>query len=167
VIEKGYQSVLDVGCGTGVSHEGYYKDGYTGEYTGVDNCKEMVDIGKSQGINCVLADGDKLPFPDKSIDFVYCRHVLEHQDEGYEAILKEMLRVASKEVVAVFFMVPKDIEEDQFGYDANLNNEVPLNVYSMKKLKRFVSCRRLKSEWEYLGGPAGRYSEAILHIYKK
>jgi len=40
----------------------------------------------------VLADGEKLPFKDKSFDFVVARHVLEHS-ESPQAMLNEMQRV--------------------------------------------------------------------------
>ena len=41
----------------------------------------------------IVASGEKLPFRDKSFDFIYCNHVIEHAlDIG--AMLDEMSRVA-------------------------------------------------------------------------
>ncbi len=41
----------------------------------------------------IIADGERLPFADKSFDYVYCVHVIEHVDNP-AAFLKEMSRVA-------------------------------------------------------------------------
>lgn len=53
---------LDVGCG---SHK---KEGYTG-----------IDKKKLDGVDVVLdLEIDTLPFPDSSVETIYCNHALEH-----------------------------------------------------------------------------------------
>ena len=46
----------------------------------------------------VNADGEKLPFKDKSIDFVYCSHVLEHIPNP-EVFIEELERVGKRGVI--------------------------------------------------------------------
>lgn len=41
---------------------------------------------------CVLGDAHRLPFEDKSIDYIFCSQVLEHSDDP-DKMLKEMMRV--------------------------------------------------------------------------
>jgi SAM-dependent methyltransferase len=48
----------------------------------------------------VVAPGDRLPFEDDAVDFVFASHVLEHFPDPVRA-LKEWLRVARKYVVLV------------------------------------------------------------------
>jgi SAM-dependent methyltransferase len=48
----------------------------------------------------VVAPGDKLPFPDKSFDFVISSHVIEHFEDPIGAI-KEWARVARKYVYII------------------------------------------------------------------
>jgi len=46
----------------------------------------------------ICADGESLPFRDKSIDFLYCSHLLEHIPRP-EAFLDEIQRVARRGVI--------------------------------------------------------------------
>lgn len=49
----------------------------------------------SQGKLTVVADVQNLPFADKSFDFVYCSHVLEHVDHPATAC-QELMRVGKQ-----------------------------------------------------------------------
>lgn len=63
----------------------------------------VVDVGK-----------DKLPFPDKSFHFVYCRHVLEDMANPFH-LVAEMSRVAK----AGYIETPSPICELTCGVDGN------------------------------------------------
>jgi len=63
--------------------------------------QQMRAAGKTVKID-VIANGDKLPFPDESFDFVINSHVIEHFENPIKA-LYEWLRVARK---YVFMIVP-------------------------------------------------------------
>ena len=52
-------------------------------------------INQFHGKPFILADGNKLPFKDKSFDTIICRHVIEHVDNPLE-FLKELQRVGKK-----------------------------------------------------------------------
>ncbi len=103
-------SVLDVGCGGGISlalmkvfNPGLEVYGIDGEHNPIWAARRL--IVKKGAANM-------LQFPDKGIDTVYTSHVLEHLDDVYSAI-KECARVANRRMIHV---VPDgDVEGKNFG----------------------------------------------------
>jgi SAM-dependent methyltransferase len=59
----------------------------------------------------VAADGQYLPFTDKSFDYVICSHVLEHVEDA-ELFLKELMRVADRGYIET----PSEIGERLYGW---------------------------------------------------
>lgn len=59
----------------------------------------------------VVGDAQRLPFPDKSFDFAYCSHVLEHVVDPIRAC-KEIMRVASRGYIET----PRKMTELCYGH---------------------------------------------------
>ena len=70
----------------------------------------------------ILADACKMPFPDKSFDFVIAFHVLEHVNEP-EAFLRELMRVGK----AGYIETPNAIFERLNPYDVHLLEVMNIN----------------------------------------
>ncbi|MFH1505696.1 MAG: methyltransferase domain-containing protein [archaeon] len=85
-IEKG-DALLDVGCGTGFSH-----DVLECNWTGLDPSKKLLDKAKGR---VVLGKAEAMPFPDKSFDVVISVTAI-HNFEDVEKGLREMKRVGDK-----------------------------------------------------------------------
>lgn len=69
-------------------------------------CGEVAEVD-------VVAPGDKLPFPDKSYDFVISSHVIEHFYDPIAAI-KEWVRVAKKYIYIICPLrdaLPSDVDK--------------------------------------------------------
>lgn len=100
-------SVLDVGCATGITYE-YIKS--TGvEYVGVDFTEKFLVRARELNpeIDVRFGSAFDLPFPDGSFSTVFCKAVLEHQHpDDYPKIVREMARVAEKQIIIGFFMAP-------------------------------------------------------------
>lgn len=93
------KSVLDVACGVGVDYHLFYKDNGI-KYMGIDVTEKFIDVAKSNGVPCMMANALKLPFPDKSFDSVICKDLLLHlPPNAWRTVLSEMARVAKKQVV--------------------------------------------------------------------
>lgn len=98
-----YQSVLDVGCGTGALCSVLHERGF--QVTGADAAEKMLAIGRSQpentGINFVLANAlEPLPFPDKSFDISIASYVAHGlQPAERQKLYREMSRVARHLVI--------------------------------------------------------------------
>jgi SAM-dependent methyltransferase len=60
-----------------------------------DDSHRSGSIAVRKGQEFICADGENLPFPDKSFDYVICCHVLEHV-ENPARFLKELMRVAKR-----------------------------------------------------------------------
>jgi SAM-dependent methyltransferase len=76
------RAVLDVGCGAGVEVVRFAKGG--ARVAGVDVSSQAVKLTRQnvvqQGVRAALAvaDGEALPFPDASFDFVYAHGVIQY-----------------------------------------------------------------------------------------
>ena len=105
---QGHKSILDCGAALCDEYFAFCREQYDVEYTATEITKKYVDHAKELGINIFHCGIDKLPFADKSFDYVMCYGVLNHQLE-YEQAIREMVRVAKKEVMISFF---KKFEEN-------------------------------------------------------
>lgn len=82
----------------------------------------------------VVADGYRLPFADKTFDYVICSHILEHMDDP-KAFLAEVARVGK----AGYIEVPSGESECVFGWDIH-------HWYCEKKGKALVLRRKQEGE---------------------
>ncbi len=93
-------SILDVGTGTGVFAEAFYKKGYA--VSGVDINQDMITEAQKFVPNAEfhLAPAESIPFKDKTFDIVFFGGVLHEADDLVKA-LKEGARVTKKRIVAL------------------------------------------------------------------
>lgn len=112
VMQRGYHSLLDVGCGPAIDREGFANIRYPMDYHGVDQCETFVHAARQRNLQVQCATSNSLPFPDGFFEVAYCRHVLEHLEEP-DSTLTEMLRVARREVIITFFLKPGVADELQ------------------------------------------------------
>ena len=119
VAAAGHRSILDCGCGVCTEYQGYKSDGYEITYKGLDATPLLVKLARDQGIDVVHGYLEEMPVPDRSVDVVYIRHVLEHLPHHADA-LREALRVAKKEVLVVFFIRPHD-KPNRINHNPNGN----------------------------------------------
>jgi SAM-dependent methyltransferase len=97
--------VLDVGCGAGVEVVRFARAGARG--TGVDIASSAVALARANLVQQSLqarlevADGEALPFPDASFDFVYAHGVVQYTGNG-ERLVAECHRVLRPGGLAMF-----------------------------------------------------------------
>ncbi|NLO68979.1 MAG: class I SAM-dependent methyltransferase, partial [Bacteroidales bacterium] len=98
-----YQSIIDVGCGTGALCQVLAKQGLT--VTGVDAADKMIQIStrnlKGQGVTLLSADAlNGLPFADKSFDLAISSYVIHGLPQADRHIFyRELGRVARHKVI--------------------------------------------------------------------
>jgi len=105
-------TLLDVGTGGAdipldlLAHAG--RRGRTLRVTGIDSRSEVLEaaravdprLGRAEGLELVLTDGDLLPWPDRSFDVVHASLLLHHLEPSAAiAFLREAARVARIGVV--------------------------------------------------------------------
>jgi len=164
-IKQRYLSMLDVGCGACPEYYGFKSDGYEMYLWGIEVTPRLLAFAVSKNLPVQQGNAEKIPFDDACYDVVYARHLLEHL-RYYKKALKEMIRVAKKEVLIVFFLEPDDMP-DNLDYKLQEKSALFNNRYNKTKLEEYVrGLPRVKNfAWEILEKTVPEGNEAILHIY--
>jgi SAM-dependent methyltransferase len=159
---KNYASVIDLGCGDASIYQGIQKRNISIDYTGVDTCKFFINLCKQQNINVIDSDIRNVSTAvNAKYDFVLGRHVLEHQDNFHE-LIEEMIRLAKKEVVCIFFIKPDlTSEETVINYEKETN--LYHNTYSYSLITQFLTKHPRVSSF-HLASIPNTDVEVALHI---
>lgn len=86
--------ILDIGCGNARNLKPFIEKGF--ECYGIDSSNELIKIAKQRlpAAKLLHANALKLPFPDKSFDYVICFAVLHHlKPKDHEKAVSEIKRV--------------------------------------------------------------------------
>ena len=148
------ESVLDIGCQTGVEYQGLSEHGPAVEYTGVELSPAAVQLAQKYFPDATFLVGDVqqgLDLDDKSFDTVFCRHLLEHLSDIDRAI-PEMIRLARERIILVFFLAPRDLDgvvKIDLQYEGD---DVYNHVYDRGYLDRFLDSGARVSVYSGLGG---------------
>lgn len=160
ILEKNYKSVLDIPCGLCVDFASLKQIDPQIDYLGIDLTALFIDRAILQNIPVKLGRIQEIPCPDSSFDIAYSRHILEHLNI-YQQAIQELIRVAKKEVLIVFFIKPI-----ANGFDLIIDGLVdryPIyyNQYSRPKLESFLkTLPEIKTfSWVDLNA-----NECVLHI---
>lgn len=158
IYNKEFKSIVDLGCANASMYDGFKKEMYNIDYTGVDSCIYLIEQNKQRGINCILSDVIKTPFDDNSFDISYSRHIIEHQPE-FRKYLQETIRISKKEVLHIFFKIPGDDKENIFYTE---NDNLYHNTYCKKDIEKYLEnhLRVKEFSWEKLNND----EECALHI---
>ncbi|HRN78491.1 MAG TPA: class I SAM-dependent methyltransferase [Candidatus Dependentiae bacterium] len=159
--KKGYKNILDVPCGLCTEFAGYIKDGINIKYYGADITPQLVAYGKELGLDVVQASIEDLPYESSFFDVCYARHILEHLSY-YKKAIDELIRVANKEVLIIFFIKPSDTEE--IYSTVSRGALIYHNQYNKSMLEAYVKSHDKVStiKWEHIND-----KESALHIYLK
>lgn len=162
VKQRGYKTFLDIPCGLCTEYFGYKKDNIEIDYYGVDITQKLVERGCGLGLNVIRGSIEEIPCYDLSIDVCYARHILEHLDY-YKKAITELIRVAAKEVIVIFFIKPND-EPDKINSSMDSGALLYHNRYNKQKLSLYVMFHEKVEniQWEDING-----QEVALHIYLK
>jgi glycosyltransferase involved in cell wall biosynthesis len=135
IMNKLYKSCLDCGAALCLDFYSFKNQNYDIEYQAVDTCNFFIQEGLSKNIDIALNSIEKIDKKDKHVDVAYCRHVFEHI-VGYKKALDEMIRVAKKEVLIIFFIKPS--EKEKISYAFYENSFLYHNTYDKEKFRAYI-----------------------------
>lgn len=114
---KENQSILDLGCGTGIFLDQLTREGMSVE--GVDTNPASVAYARMLGLNVTLAEGaDFLANNPLAWDAIHCSHLIEHLDfESLKTVLKMIFGALRADGRAVLvFPDPESIRSQLLGF---------------------------------------------------
>lgn len=137
---KNNDSLLDVGCGTGIALEMIKEKGARKAH-GVEISNESIKVCKKKKLNCKLYDGHIIPFEDKKFDVVGSKNTLEHTDDPI-GFLNESLRVLKKGGYLIitcpnFLSITNGYHHHTAGIVQKLQNIVGIFLRLLKKTPSF------------------------------
>ena len=133
ISSKNYKSIVDCGCGLCTEYFGYRSDGHIIDYVGIDATPKLVELARSKGIDARQGYIESIPLPDNFAEISYIRHIVEHLPT-FEPALREAVRIASKEVVVIFFLKPGDSTVIDFDPSERLYH----NRYSKESVENLL-----------------------------
>ena len=139
VKERAFKTILEAGPGLFNDAKKLKK---IADYEAIDQTDQVVALGKKKRIRTIKASIEEMPYKDGSFELVYARHVVEHLP-GYEKAIKEMIRVAEKCVVLVFFILD---ESGDCSVKAQ-HDSLYQNTYSQKEINAFLDKQGVRYEW--------------------
>jgi ubiquinone/menaquinone biosynthesis C-methylase UbiE len=139
------KSIIDFGCGPCVDYFALKDEGYEFEYLGVDSCVHLKEYNESRGIPFLNAPVEKTGLEDNSYELSYSRHLLEHLPT-YKDVLKEMIRIANKYVVHIFFIKPSDEEDINYWEEENLYH----NHYNKSDIEKYLKRNKKVKSFEWV-----------------
>lgn len=102
-------TVLDVGCNSGEFMRRIIQGRKDITIKGVDISENVVKIAREKGLDVIQGDGESLPFPDSSFDYVVLMEVIVHVHEPRK-LLSEIKRVLKKDGVLIGSAPHKNLE---------------------------------------------------------
>ena len=107
IAHNNHKSILDVGAGTGLFYsliKSNAPKNYANivKYQGIDITEKFVTAARENGIPMIQGNSDELPFEDNSFDVVVAFDLLNHLYD-YRPTIKEMVRVAKKQIIFKMF----------------------------------------------------------------
>jgi len=159
VYNKKYKSLIDLGCGNATEYFAYKEEYPELSYLGVDSSKILYNRNVELGVPMLWVETSLIPLPDGHSEVVFSRHVLEHQP-SFQLLLSEMIRLASKEAIHVFFITPGDTEIIHYDEAQNLYH----NTFSKKAIEAAITIRKDVESFEWI--PLTE-TETALSIIKK
>jgi len=165
------ETVVDAACGTCVNWEVFKSVGASCRYIGVDRAQGLLDHARAlYGDEIEYKPGyvQELPFEDGGAEVVIMRHILEHLEDGYVAAIEEGLRVASKELIIVFFLDPINEPEDIISESDQDENGCTYfwNTYSLSKLQEFLVSKGYQVKMGRVETPGAAAADTIFRIIK-
>jgi ubiquinone/menaquinone biosynthesis C-methylase UbiE len=157
VISKAYKSLVDLGCGTASEFFGYKKDYPELKYLGVDSSSFLNKRGMELGVPMLRSNIENVNLLDSSYEVAFSRHVLEHQP-SYKNGLNELIRIASKEAIHVFFIPPQEAPEH---IDYNATENLYNNRYNLKDIENYIKNNKKVKSFDWIDCSANGYNPEV------
>lgn len=142
IIHSFGNTVLDLGCGTGLLMDQVISEDHTRRVTGIDLSSKMIKVAKKrikEKGTLIIGDSEKLPFDDHSFDIVYCNDSFHHYPDPKKVII-EVQRVLKDGGVFIIGDIYKPVMVRQIlNFFIKFSHEGDIKIYSKKEIKALLN----------------------------
>jgi len=154
IIRKGFTSIVDFGCG--ICDDYFeYKQIEDIEWLGIEGSGFLYEHSQEKEIPVKHKNADDTKLPNNYTEVAYSRHVLEHQPVFVD-VLEEMIRVASKMVMHIFFIKPQEKTIINYNKKTNLYH----NTYNRNKIEEYLEQHNKVKDFEWV--TLSKHEEALI-----
>jgi SAM-dependent methyltransferase len=139
---KGYDSLLDVGCGPGIAFSMVMSAYPSIDYVGVDVtdkfisfCQRRWPSSRQRFMKLSVYDLKRI---DRTFDVVMCRHLLEHLP-NHEIAIQSMYDLADKALLLGFYLSPTVLRFGRKKVDKRFEAGFYTYLYDSGKLLQFLT----------------------------
>jgi len=153
-LNKPFQTVLDIGCGTGALLQMIQQERKNARPFGVDLSEQMIQVAKAklgEKADLRVSDSEKLPFPNEAFDLVMCTYSFHHYPNP-GAVLLEIRRVLAPSGRLILADPTGPMPLRLLGYFFHLfTKDGTVRIYSRKEMKALVEAADLEvAKWRRL-----------------
>jgi len=146
-----WDSVLDLGCGSGWMYENLSSHGWSSTYKGIDLTKDFIEGARIDFPEALWEVGDarKLREPNESWDVVTLYHVLEHLPyPGWKDAIREGVRVAKRLVIVTIW---RGLAEESSDHEMDMYDDLEHYDYLKAKMANYLGRDEMFELFKELG----------------
>lgn len=149
------ESVLDVGCGTGVNYETLEIAGKAAGYVGVDSSPNAIRVARQmhpgRDFRVGSAVNPTAALGEQRFDVVLVRHVLEHLPD-FEMAMGQAIAISKRIAIFVFYLPPRTLPLRVRVVSPQIDMPFYVNIYSRDAINRYLRELTLHYQWfDYVG----------------
>jgi ubiquinone/menaquinone biosynthesis C-methylase UbiE len=146
-LNKPFQTVLDIGCGTGALLQLIQEKRTDVRLFGVDLSEQMIQVAKAklgEKADLRVSDSEKIPFPNEAFDLVMCTFSFHHYPNP-GAVLLEVRRVLASSGRLILADTSPPIPLRQLmNFVYLFTKDGTVRIYSKKEMKALAEAAALE-----------------------
>ena len=146
-LNKPFQTVLDIGCGTGALLQMIQEKRKDARLFGVDLSEQMIQVAKAklgEKADLRVSDSEKLPFPNEAFDLVMCTFSFHHYPNPGAVLLEMRVLAPSGRLILADPSTTIPLLRQLVNFVHLFTKDGTVRIYSKKEMKALAEAAALE-----------------------